>query len=261
MTIRPIRLALPKGRLQNATSEFLARAGLALDGYEGETRNYRPTIGMPGVEVKVLKAQEIPILLSRGHYDLGITGLDWYYESRCERNVEELLDLGFGKVDIVLAVPIVWTDVDSASALFKKYGSSNSAHPLRIWTEYLNLAEEFVFKYENSEPTIVSPYRGVHRERHSGIEIFHSFGATESKPPEDGEAIIDNTETGRTLYANGLKIVHKVLPASTARLLANRRSLLDREKEERIEAIRSACEKAVPAVFEKRRAFNGHMDW
>src|SRR5690606_28157462 len=134
------------------------------------------------------------------------------------------------KVHIVLAVPDAWEDVNSADDLFRKYRSMASTRTLRIWTEYLNLADQFVFKYEGTEATIVSPYAGIHRERHSGIEIFHSFGATESKPPEDGDAIIDNTETGRTLRANGLKIIHKVLASSTAQLLANRRSLLDRDK-------------------------------
>src|SRR5262249_58183955 len=122
------------------------------------------------------------------------------------------------------------TEVTGEEALFKKFHPASGK--LRIWTEYLNLADEFVYKYEGTEPTIISPYSGIHRERHAGIEVFHSFGATESKPPEDGEAIIDNTETGRTLRANGLKIIHKVLAGSTAQLLANRRALPDRDKAE-----------------------------
>jgi ATP phosphoribosyltransferase len=258
---RPVKLAVPKGSLQKTTADFLARAGIPLQDYGENTRSYRPKSGIEGVEVKVLRPQEIPILLSRGYYDLGFSGLDWYYESRCERNVEDLVDCGFGKVDIVLAVPDAWADVNSVEDLFKRFRGSTSKNPLRIWTEYLNLADEFVFKYEGTEATVVSPYAGIHRERHAGIEIFHSFGATESKPPEDGDAIIDNTETGRTLRANGLKIIHKVLAGSTAQLLANRRSLLDRDKEERIEQIRVACQKAAPQVTERRRTRYGHIDW
>ncbi|MBN1573222.1 MAG: ATP phosphoribosyltransferase [Deltaproteobacteria bacterium] len=252
-------MAVPKGSLQKLTSEFFKKTSIEIEDYDSGSRNYRPKIGMEGVEIKVLRPQEIPILVSRGYYDIGISGLDWYRESRCENNVEDLLDLGFGKVDIVLAVPDSWSDINSPSDLFDRF--NEPSHPLRIWTEYINLTEDFVFRYVNIEPTIVSPYMGLHRGRHSPIIIFHSFGATESKPPEDGEAIIDNTETGRTLVQNNLKILHKVLPASTARLLANRRTLLDKEKEKRIEAIRNACEVGVPAKLTRSRVFNGHIDF
>lgn len=259
---RTIRLALPKGRLQKATSEFFARAGIPLANYEEGNKTYRAQIGVEGVEVKLFKPQEIPILVARGDYDLGVSGLDWYFESRVDRNVEDLVDLGFGRVDIVLAVPDIpgWENVVSAANLFDKFRGATGKNPLRIWTEYLNLTDELVYKYEGTEPSIISPYP-VRRERHSGIAIFHSFGATESKPPEDGDAIIDNTETGSTLRANNLKIIHKVLPNSTAQLLANRRSLLDPDKEERIELIRSACQNAGHLPLERRRASYGHLDW
>ena len=111
---RTLRMAVPKGSLEKATAEFLTKAGLELDGYGRDNRNYRPKIGVQGVEVKVLRPQEIPVLISRECYDLGITGLDWYRESRCERSVEDMGDLGFGKVDVVLAVPSIWNDVKNA---------------------------------------------------------------------------------------------------------------------------------------------------
>ena len=257
----PVRLAVPKGSLQKTTAPFLARAGLALEGYGEGSRNYRPSLGIEGVTVKVLRPQEIPMLLSEGLYDLGISGLDWYVESKCQRNVADVVNLGFGRVDIVLAVPDAWEDVTNAEELFRKFIRSTSKDPLRIWTEYLNIADEFVFQYQQSDPTLISPYAGLHRNRHSGIRIYHSFGATESKPPEDGEAIIDNTETGRTLHANGLKIIHKVLPNSTARLLANRRTLLDDAKRQRIDRIVQACQGAAPKREERKRQLNGHLTW
>lgn len=257
----PVRMAVPKGSLQKLTAKFLNRAGLALDSYSENSRNYRPRIGIEGVEVKVLRPQEIPMLISEGLYDLGISGLDWYRESKCERNVEDIVNLSFGKVDIVLAVPEKWHDVNTAEDLFRRFIRTTGKNPLRIWTEYLNLADEFIYKHQNSDPTVISPYAGLHRNRHSGIRVYHSFGATESKPPEDGEAIIDNTETGRTLRANGLKVVDKILSNSTARLLANRRSLLDEDKKSRIEQIVHACKRAAPQPIEKRKTINGHLDW
>lgn len=171
-----VRLAVPKGSLQSATAEFLAKAGLELEGYGKGSRNYRPRISASSrisneipdisekVKVKVLRPQEIPILVSRGYYDLGISGLDWYRESRCERNVSDAVDLGFGRVDIVLAVPETWSDVNDAATLFSKYGAPTNTKPLRIWTEYLNLSEDFILNFENTEPSIISPYVGLKRE-------------------------------------------------------------------------------------------------
>jgi ATP phosphoribosyltransferase len=205
-------------------------------------------------------------LVAGGYYDLGISGYDWYLESdysgNVKGNVKATVDLGFGRVDVVLAVPAEWDDVDSAGSLFHKFRRATSAHPLRIWTEYLNLTEDLVLKYEAVEPTVISPYARVWHMRHSSVQIFHSFGATESKPPEDGEAIVDNTETGRTLRANGLKVVHKLLPGSTAHLLVNSRALQSPEKQDLIDLVVTKCEKAVPQQARRPKAtFGGHIDW
>lgn len=253
-----VKLAVPKGSLEKATADLFERAGLPLADYppSRQNPNYRPRIAIEGVEVKVLRPQEIPILLSRGHYDLGISGLDWHTESRVSDNVVELADLGFGKIDVVLAVPDSFTEVNTAEALFKRFDGT-----LRIWTEYLNIAADFVRQRIDTQPTIVSPHSGVHRESHSRVQIFHSFGATESKPPEDGDAIIDVTETGNALRRNKLKIIHRVLAASTARLYANLRASLDPEKRDRIEEIRKALQKIVPKAARLRRTGYGHIDW
>jgi len=259
---RTIRFAVPKGRLLKPTADFFAKAGLPFEDYDEGSKSYRAKIGIDDVVVKIFKPQEIPILVARGEYDLGISGLDWYSESQCEGNVEDLVDLGYGRVDVVLAIRDIakFEGVNSAADLFEMYRGASGKNPLRIWTEYLNLACQLVSNYERTGPTIISPYP-VKCEDHSPILIFHSFGATESKPPEDGDAIIDNTETGRTLRANNLRMIQKVLPSSTAQLLANRRSLLDAEKKDRIEMIRKACQKVVHRVAERRGVTYGHLDW
>jgi ATP phosphoribosyltransferase len=255
-----VRFAIPKGSLEKTTASFLERAGLRPDGYADGSRSYRPRLDLPGVTVKVLRPQEIPYMLAAGFYDLGISGLDWYLESECASNVDDLVDLGFGRVDIVLAVPAEWDDVNSTAELFEKFVNSTGTHPLRIWTEYLNLTESLVRQHTDLEPSLYSPYARLHVERRSSspVAIFHSFGATESKPPEDGDAIVDNTETGRTLRANGLKIIDKVLASSTARLLANRRSLRHREKAAMIHKIRDAFREAAPVRREVEPSF-GHI--
>jgi ATP phosphoribosyltransferase len=255
-----VRFAIPKGSLEKSTLPFFERAGLRPQGYADGSRSYRPTLDMEGVTVKVLRPQEIPYMIAAGFYDMGISGLDWYRESECSSNVDDVLDLGFGRVDIVLAVPSNWDDVNNAADLFHKFVDSTGTHPLRIWTEYLNLTEALVRQHTDLEPSLYSPYSRLHVERRSSspVAVFHSFGATESKPPEDGDAIVDNTETGRTLVANGLKIIEKVLPNSTARLLVNRRSLRHREKQAIIQNVRNAMLSATPTRREAEPVF-GHI--
>ena len=255
-----VKLAIPKGSLEKKMAAFFERAGLGIQGYADGSRSYHPQLDIPDVAAKVLRPQEIPYMLAAGFYDIGISGLDWYLESECASNVTELLDLGVGRVDIVLAVPEVWKDVNNTEDLFEKFVNSTGTHPLRIWTEYLNLTEALVRKHTDLEPSLYTPYSRLHTERRSSspVAIFHSFGATESKPPEDGDAIIDNTETGHTLRANGLKIIGRLLPNSTARLLVNRRSLRNREKQGLIHQIHDILKEAAPARREKEHVF-GHI--
>ena len=255
-----VRLAIPKGSLEKKARAFLERAGIDPVGYADGSRSYRPDLGIEGIVTKTMRPQEIPYMLQAGFFDLGISGIDWYYESDVSANVENLVDLGFGRVDIVLGVSDEWEDVNSASDLFARFVDSTGTQPLRIWTEYLNLTESLIRQHTDLEPALYSPYSrlSVRRSGTSPVAIFHSFGATESKPPEDGEAIVDNTETGSTLRANGLKIIHKVLEGSTAHLLANRRAMRNREKWAVIARVRDMLAAAAPAPVEEEPVF-GHI--
>jgi len=255
-----VRLAIPKGSLEKKARAFLERAGIDPKGYADGSRSYRPDLGIEGIVTKTMRPQEIPYMLQAGFFDLGISGIDWYYESDVSANVENLVDLGFGRVDIVLGVSGAWEDVNSARDLFARFVDSTGTQPLRIWTEYLNLTEALVREHTDLEPALYSPYSrlSVRRSGTSPVAIFHSFGATESKPPEDGEAIVDNTETGSTLRANGLKIIHKVLEGSTAHLLANRRAMRNREKWTAIARVRDMLAAAAPAPVEEEPVF-GHI--
>ncbi len=258
--MNPVRFAIPKGSLERKARAFLERAGITPVGYADGGRSYRPELGISGVVTKTMRPQEIPYMLQAGFFDLGISGVDWYLESDVTANVDDLLDLGFGRVDIVLAVSQQWDDVNSAADLFARFVNSTGTQPLRIWTEYLNLTESLVREHTDLEPSLYSPYSrlSVRRSGASPVAIFHSFGATESKPPEDGEAIVDNTETGSTLRANGLKIVDKVLEGSTAHLLANRRAMRNREKWNAIATVRDMLAKAAPVPVEAEPVF-GHI--
>jgi ATP phosphoribosyltransferase len=109
---------------------------------------------------------------------------------------------------------------------------------LRISSEYLRTASKFIKSlksyqkyYGEKDPLIVTPWMRLGNNK--DVQIHLSFGATEAKPPEDVDAIMDVTETGTTLKQNKLKIVDEVL-TSTAHLIINKKSLKDPKKREKI---------------------------
>ncbi|MEM1507248.1 MAG: ATP phosphoribosyltransferase [Candidatus Bathyarchaeia archaeon] len=226
-----ISFVIPKGHLAEGAFRVLERAGYSISGGE---RTYRPTINDPKIELKILRPQEIPIFVSDGLHDIGITGLDWLHETRAD--VEVLLNLEYAKVKIVLAVPKSWTDVDSLSSLLEKFHVEGRV--LRISTEYLNISADYLMRnatykrlYGDKEPLIVTPW--WKKGRNDRVTIYLSFGATEAKPPENADAIIDVMETGESLEQNNLKPVETVME-STAILIANKNSLKNLEKREKI---------------------------
>jgi ATP phosphoribosyltransferase len=226
-----VKFAIPKGSLEKETFDILRRAGYMVS---GEDRTYRPTINDPDIELKILRPQEIPVLVTEGTNDIGVSGRDWVQETRAD--VVTLLPLAYGEIKIVGAVPKGWTDVDSFSSLFRRFW--NQKKPVRISTEYLNTASRFVManeeykkRFGDSEPLLVTPW--LRRGSNPNATIILSFGATEAKPPENAEAIIDVSDTGTTLEQNNLKIIETV-QESEAVLIANRKALEDPEKEEKI---------------------------
>lgn len=110
--------------------------------------------------------------------------------------------------------------------------------PVRISTEYLNLAAQYVKKmpayqkrFGSQEPLIITPW--WRKGENPNVAIYLSFGATEAKPPEDADLIIEVTETGTSLDQNDLKIIDTIL-VSTAQLIANKKALADPWKCEKI---------------------------
>jgi ATP phosphoribosyltransferase len=226
-----VSFVIPKGHLAEGTFKILERAGYVVSNGE---RTYRPTINDPKIELKILRPQEIPVLISEGLHDIGITGLDWLNETRAD--VEVLLDLEFARVKLVLAIPKSWTNISSLSDLLEEFNREGKT--LRISTEYLNISAEYLMRnpvyrklYGEKEPMIVTPW--WRKGENNRVVVYLSFGATEAKPPEDADAIIDVMETGETLERNNLKPIG-VIMESTAVLIANKESLKDPEKREKI---------------------------
>jgi len=226
-----VKFAIPAGSLSRTTFEILERSGYKIS---GQKRTYRPTINDSGIELKILRPQEIPIFVSEGLQDIGITGLDWIQETRAD--VETLQNLEYGKTRIVVAIPKCWNEIDSLSSLLEILRSRGKN--IRISTEYLNVTAEYVKNnpfyrriFGNSEPLVVTPW--WRRGENSKVSIFLSFGATEAKPPEDADAIVDVTETGTSLEQNNLKAIETIME-STAVLIANKNSLTKHAKSEKI---------------------------
>ncbi len=225
-----IKFAIPKGSLEKATTEFFSKSGFKIGTTE---RTYRPTINDPQIEMKVLRPQEIPVFVSEGLQDIGITGEDWVKENRAD--VEILQNLEYGKIRLVIAVP---KDVSQNNMNdYMEYIWAQGKN-FRVSTEYLNIASEYLKsqpnykkRFGNSDPMLVTPW--WKKGDNSKAKIFLSFGATEAKPPENSDCIMDVTETGTTIEANNLKIVDTVL-RSAATLIANKKALEDPEKREKI---------------------------
>ncbi|MGQ9468553.1 MAG: ATP phosphoribosyltransferase [Nitrososphaerales archaeon] len=224
-----VRFALPKGSLENATFEILSKAGYKLSGQE---RTYRPSINDSEIELRILRPQEIPIYVAEGLQDIGITGLDWIKETNSD--VEVLLNLEYGAIKLVLAIPKPWA-INSLSQLIENFWKKKE---LRVSTEYLNTTVSYIksnpmYKkcYGNLDPLIITPWWRI--GNNPSVSVFLSFGATEAKPPETADAIVDVTETGTTLEQNNLKII-EIIFESTAYLIANKDALKDDEKREKI---------------------------
>jgi ATP phosphoribosyltransferase len=199
----PVRLALPKGRMQDGVLRLLADAGLPIR--LGE-RDYRPRLHVDGFDAKLLKPQNIILMLQAGSRDLGFAGYDWVLELGVD--LVELLDTGLNPVRIVAAAP--------RSILVD--GRLPTDRPLVVASEYEQLSRRWI------------------AERGLDASFVRSYGATEVFPPEDADVIVDNTATGSTLQANGLEIVDELLRSST-RLFANPDALADPLRRRRIDDI------------------------
>jgi ATP phosphoribosyltransferase len=243
-----VKFAIPKGSLEEATFKLLERSFTKVN---RKSRTYRVYLDDPSIIVKMLRPQEIPTLVAEGLYDVGITGKDWVGETNSD--VKPILDLEYGKIRLVIAFPDKYK-YKNLDAMIADYGKKKKT--LRISSEYLTTASKFLKQlksykkyYGSKDPLIVTPwvrlgkYYGskdplivtpwVRLGNNKNVQIHLSFGATEAKPPEDVDAIMDVTETGTTLKQNKLKIVDEVL-TSTAHLIVNKKSLKDPKKREKI---------------------------
>ena len=218
MLIMILKLGIPKGSLESATIDLFRRAGFNLT---TSSRSYFPVVDDPELECLLVRAQEMARYVENGILDAGITGLDWVREN--EASVQTVCDLvyakqSFGKVRWVLAVPEA-SPVQSVAELEGKI----------IATELVATTKRYLAD------------KGV------SAHVEFSWGATEVKPPELADAIVEVTETGSSLRANKLRIVETVLESNT-QLIANVDSWADPEKRRKLEDMTMLLEGAIAAL-------------
>ncbi len=213
-----LRIGLPKGSLQEATRELFRRAGFSIVFYE---RSYYPSIDDPELEALLIRAQEMPRYVNHGILDVGIAGTDMIEEDGAD--VVRIATLsyskqGLGAVRWVLAVP--------EDSPFK---SVDDLDGKTIATE------------------LVSTTRRYLKERGVRANVEFSWGATEVKPPELADAIVELTETGSSLRANNLRVIDVITESRTC-FFANNDSWEDPWKRQKAENLAMLLQGAMNAL-------------
>jgi len=202
-----LKIGLPKGSLQESTFELFKKAGWSI---KTSSRSYSPSVDDPELEILLIRAQEMARYVESNVLDCGLTGTDWVIESGCK--VKTVADLiyakqGLRKVRWVLAAPEN-SKIKTAKDLKNK----------RIATELINVTKKYL------------------KEHKVNAKVEFSWGATEAKPPELADAIVELTETGSSLRANKLKIIDTVLESNTV-VIANQECLNDVWKHDKLKNI------------------------
>ncbi|MEI9815267.1 MAG: ATP phosphoribosyltransferase [Acidobacteriota bacterium] len=213
-----LKLGIPKGSLENATVDLFRRAGFQIT---VSSRSYFPAIDDPEIECMLIRAQEMARYVEDGVLDAGLTGRDWVEENNAD--VHAVADLvyskqSFGKVRWVLAVPEN-SPVQSVKDLEGKV----------IATELVEATKRYL--------------------KSNGVtaKVEFSWGATEVKPPELADAIVEVTETGSSLRANKLRIVETLMESNT-QLIANKSAWKDDWKRRKLEDMKMLLGGAIAAL-------------
>src|SRR5258706_7535025 len=214
---RKLKFGLPKGILQDATIEKMAKAGFNIS---VSSRSYIPYVDDDELEIRLIRSQEISRYVEHGYLDCGIAGYDWIAEN--DSKVHEVAEFLFSKAT---RQPARWVLCVPESSKIK---SVKDLKGKRIATEVVNLTKKYLKK------------NGVK------AEVEFSWGATEMKAHELVDAIVVLTETGSALRANKLRIVDTLL-SSTPRLIANLDAWKNPWKRKKIETLAMLLKGAIEA--------------
>lgn len=194
-----LRLAIPDGHQQRHVHGALAKAGLFFDGYEEKTYVRRPGSPIDGLDVKVIRPQDMPQLVALGEFDIAITGRDLLNEHLYEfpsSPVTEAIDLQVSQYNISCVVDGGLPADNLPDAV--EYWRSIGRRALTVAAEFPATADHYA--------------RSRHFFRYQVIPIA---GASEGFVPEDADMLIEGTETGRTIAENNLKILEAIYRSTT----------------------------------------------
>ena len=203
-----LKLGIPKGSLENATIELFKKSGWKIS---ISSRSYFPSVDDDELRCTLVRAQEMSRFVEMGTLDAGLTGKDWILENNS--NVVVVQDLVYSKISTVSARWVLVVAEDSPIRTLKDLEGK------KIFTELVNFTKRYF------------------AERKIKVDVEFSWGATEGKVIEGlADAIVEVTETGSTLRANGLRTVEELMRTNT-QLIANKDSYQDPWKREKIEQI------------------------
>ncbi len=203
-----LKFGIPKGSLQKATIGLFEKSGWKIS---VNSRSYFPDINDPEIECAICRAQEMSRYVENGTLDAGLTGRDWIEEN--ESKVITVDDLVYSKVS---QQPARWVLAVPAGSDIKNLEDLNGK---KIATELVNFTRKFF------------------EERNIDVKVSFSWGATEAKVVSGlADAIVEVTETGSTIRAHGLKIIHDLMETNT-QLIANHDAYRDEWKKHKISQI------------------------
>ena len=217
--MKVLKLGIPKGSLEENTVDLFKKAGWRIT---YDSRSYFPDVDDPEISCTLVRAQEISRYIEDGTLDLGLTGIDWILENSSD--VVVVQDLIYSKVSMRQARWVLVVREDSP------YKSIEDMEGKKISTELVNFTKKYF------------------AQKNINVHVEFSWGATEAKVVEGlVDAIVEVTETGSTIKANKLRIIHELMKTNT-QLIANRASWNDPWKRKKIEQIKTMLTGSLQAM-------------
>ncbi|MCM0753993.1 ATP phosphoribosyltransferase [Desulfovibrio aminophilus] len=213
-----LKLGIPKGSLQEATIKLFEKSGWKI---RMHARNYFPEINDKEIKCSMCRAQEMSVYVESGVLDAGLTGKDWILENNSD--VVVVSDLVYSKVS---SRPAKWVLAVNGASPYKR---PEDLAGKKIATELVNFT------------------KGYFDSINVPVDVAFSWGATEAKVVEGlCDAIVEVTETGTTIRANGLRIIAELMQTNT-RLIANKKAWDDPWKRRKIEHLNLLLQGALRA--------------
>ncbi|KPJ74706.1 MAG: ATP phosphoribosyltransferase [Deltaproteobacteria bacterium SG8_13] len=203
-----LKLGIPKGSLQMATIALFKRSGWRINVND---RSYFPEINDDSIECAICRAQEMSRYVENGTLDAGLTGKDWIAEN--ESDIHVVADLVYSKVSARPARWVVAVPYESEVRKIEELAGKKIATELTRFT------------------------RRYFSDRNIPVKVEFSWGATEAKVVSGlADAIVEVTETGSTIKAHGLRIIHELMQTNT-QLIVNHKTWENRKKRKKVEQV------------------------